>query len=342
MLRWFKFGSLFLLLIVVILYFSGEKVDFEDVSPVIEEVNIEISQLDTYISNFEADIIDLKPGNEAKIIWADTLTKQPTEYSIVYLHGFSASHEEGAPLHTEFANKFGANLLLTRLEDHGRLDSNSFINLTPANYLESAKKAISIGRILGEKVILMSCSTGSTLSAYLCAFNPWIHAQIMFSPNFDLYDPSTNLLTKRWGNTLARMSFGGSYNRIPYDDEAKKYWNWIYHINGILCVQYMIEEWMTEDTFLKIEQPTFMAAYYKNDDEQDKVISIERIRELTNVIATPDSKKKYLELSEAQSHVIASKIFSKEWKSLSDSVDHFATSVLGMEPVEKVILVPKL
>lgn len=340
MLRWFKYVSLFLVLFLTILYFSGVKVEFEDTNPVIEPLEIEISQLEDYISSIEEEVGDLKPGNEAKIIWADSLVKQPTEYSIVYLHGFSASHEEGSPLHIDFAQKFGANLLLTRLEDHGRLDSNSFKNLTPANYLESAKEAISMGSLLGEKVILMSCSTGSTLSTYLCAYNPWIHAQIMFSPNFDLYNETTDLLTKRWGKRLAKMSFNGNHNRIPYDDEPKKYWNGIYHINGILCIQYMLEKWMTDDIFAKINQPTFIAAYFKNDHEKDQVISVKRIREYFNIINTQGDQKEYIELKNAQSHVIASQIFSKEWESLRDSVFHFATSVLEMEPVRELKLAP--
>ena len=37
----------------------------------------------------------VKADNEARIIWANDTTKTVTEYSIVYLHGFSASEKEG-------------------------------------------------------------------------------------------------------------------------------------------------------------------------------------------------------------------------------------------------------
>ena len=38
--------------------------------------------------------------------------KEKTEYAVVYLHGFSASQEEGDPVHYDFAKKFGCNLFL--------------------------------------------------------------------------------------------------------------------------------------------------------------------------------------------------------------------------------------
>ncbi|MFM7855234.1 MAG: alpha/beta hydrolase, partial [Flammeovirgaceae bacterium] len=51
----------------------------------------------------------IKPDNEARIIWHDS-TKQKTDYSLVYIHGFSASQEEGDPVHINFAKKFRCNL----------------------------------------------------------------------------------------------------------------------------------------------------------------------------------------------------------------------------------------
>jgi hypothetical protein len=57
--------------------------------------------------------------NEARIVWANDSLKQKTEYAIVYLHGFSASQEEGNPVHRNIAKQFGCNLYLSRLSQHG-------------------------------------------------------------------------------------------------------------------------------------------------------------------------------------------------------------------------------
>ncbi|MFM2363651.1 MAG: hypothetical protein RLZZ316_2553, partial [Bacteroidota bacterium] len=53
--------------------------------------------LETYIKNNEA-AHRLKPNNEARIVWNNDSLKNKTPYAIVYLHGFSASQEEGNPV----------------------------------------------------------------------------------------------------------------------------------------------------------------------------------------------------------------------------------------------------
>ena len=49
--------------------------------------------LDAWLAAREAAVPDLRPGAEARIVWAGR-TGERTPLSIVYLHGFSASPEE--------------------------------------------------------------------------------------------------------------------------------------------------------------------------------------------------------------------------------------------------------
>jgi hypothetical protein len=111
-------GFIVLLLIGGIILGPVEKFD----SPVLLETDIDIplTQLDQFIADKESKIIDLKPDNQARVIWANPEKKHKTEYAVVYLHGFSASQKEGDPIHHEFASRYGFNLYLPRLEDHGR------------------------------------------------------------------------------------------------------------------------------------------------------------------------------------------------------------------------------
>ena len=44
--------------------------------------------------------------------------------SVVYLHGFSASQEEGDPVHYDFAQKFGCNLFLAALKIMASIPQN--------------------------------------------------------------------------------------------------------------------------------------------------------------------------------------------------------------------------
>ena len=116
-------------------------------NPVLPNVP-ETDQLETYIASNEK-AHKLRPNNEARIVWANDSAHQPTELAIVYLHGFSASQEEGNPVHRNIARYFGCNLYLARLAEHGIDTTEQLLNLTPENYWESAKEALAIGLKLG-------------------------------------------------------------------------------------------------------------------------------------------------------------------------------------------------
>lgn len=295
--------------------------------------DIPLETLDEYIEAIESETTDIKPGNEAKIIWADS-TKSKTEYAVVYLHGFSASREEGEPLHINFARRYGYNLYLPRLYDHGRSSDDTFKGLTPGHLVNSAKEAIAIGRLLGEKIILMSCSTGGTLSALLVSEDPSIHSMFMYSPNIDVYDPTSELIIRPWGKQMMDFVLGGEHNHIKYSDEAKKYWTHTYHSDGIIALKYLIEEEMNEDLFSKIDVPVYMGYYYKDEEHQDKVVSVPRMLEFYDQLGTPKELKRKKAFPEAKKHVITSHIFSKDLENVQKESFKFAEEVLKLNPLK--------
>jgi pimeloyl-ACP methyl ester carboxylesterase len=122
----------------------------------------------------------LKPNKQARIVWADSAHKHKTPYSILYLHGFSASQEEGAPVHTNIAQRFGCNLYLARLQDHGTQHPDVFLNLTPENMVASAQRALAIAQQLGDSVIVMGTSNGGALGLYLTSTQPRVCALIVY------------------------------------------------------------------------------------------------------------------------------------------------------------------
>ena len=133
----------------------------------------------------------------------------------MYLHGFSASPMEGDPLHRELAERYGANLYLPLLSGHGLDNPESFKDLMPRDLIMSARRAITIGTALGKKVILMSCSTGSTVGTYVASYNPdLIHAHLMYSPNIDLKDKKSRLIVNPWGLQMARYFNAVSYTHL--------------------------------------------------------------------------------------------------------------------------------
>ncbi|MEJ0057828.1 MAG: alpha/beta hydrolase [Bacteroidota bacterium] len=131
----------------------------------------------------------LKIDNEARITWADS-SKQKTEYSVIYIHGFSASQGEGDPVHKDFAKAFGCNLYLARMADHGIDTTEQLLYFTPDRYWQSSKEALAIGKAIGEKVIIISTSTGGTTALVLAAEYPQdVFALINMSPNIAINNP---------------------------------------------------------------------------------------------------------------------------------------------------------
>jgi pimeloyl-ACP methyl ester carboxylesterase len=324
-------APLLIILPLITFVLLGPQVEYPPINPEIKALALPLSELDTFLLKREAKVANLRPDNQSRIVWADSIRKTP--YSIVYLHGFSASPAEGDPIHYELAERYGANLYLPRLAQHGIRDIESFGDLTPQELVDSAKEAIAIGQLLGDTVIVMSCSTGSTLSIYLAAHNPdFVDAMLLFSPNIELGTSLASLLTAPWGVQLARQ-IEGKYRSINSQDEiAQKYWTTRYRTEGAVLVQYLIEQTMTEDVFGKITQPFLAGYWYKNEEESDHVISIDRIQEFYVATATPKAQKKKVAFPEAGTHVMLSKYRSKDLDSVREVSTTFMEQVLGLTP----------
>ena len=270
----------------------------------------------------------LKPNNQARIVWADS-SHQQTEYAIVYLHGFSASQMEGAPVHENIAKAFHCNLYLARLAEHGIDTTEVFLNLTAEKYWESAKLAYAIGKKLGKKVIIMSTSTGGTLSLQLAAAYPEIAGLVMYSPNIAINNPAAFLLNDPWGLQIARMVKGSNYANIPFKHpDYPKYWNTRYRLEATVELQNLIEATMTKETFAKIHQPCLALYYYKDEANQDNVVKVSAIQKMLTEISTPDNLKKGIAIPHAGNHVLASPLVSKGVESVEMLTKEFIQTTI--------------
>jgi len=324
----------FFLLSAVIVYLLGPKKSssYPTNNPTIQPLNLPLETLEAHIAAKEKQIANLKTGNQARIIWADSVQKTP--YSVVYLHGFSASSKEGDPIHQNFAKRYGCNLYLARLAGHGINDPDAFANLTPSALINSAKEALAIGQLLGEKVIVMSGSTGATLGIYLGANNPgFIHSHFMYSPNIDLHDPTSVLLTQPWGVQLTQLVLGSKYRTPAFSEACKNYWTCTYRIEGLICLKNLLQQTMTTATFAKIEHPVFMGYWYKNEQVKDKVVSIAKMRQFFEEISTPSANKQARAFADVDSHCIQSGLQSKDVQSVQAATFAFAENVLRLTPV---------
>lgn len=273
----------------------------------------------------------VKPDNEARIVWNDS-TRGKTEYAVVYLHGFSASQKEGDPVHRRFASEFGCNLLLTRLSDHGIDTTDALYYFTADRLWESAKESLAIAEKLGEKVILISTSTGGTLALMLAARYPGkVHALINLSPNIAINDPAAFILNDPWGLYIARMVLGGKYNVTEATEEESKYWNASYRIESLVQLQELLETSMTNETFSKVRQPSLTLYYYKNDEEQDPQVRVDAMIAMHQQLATPDSLKVAKAVPLAGAHVLGSSLKSKDIEGVYAEIEKFALTRLHMK-----------
>jgi esterase/lipase len=294
-----------------------------------------VAVLDSFVTKQEAQH-KLRPNNEARIVWAYDSSKQKTEYAIVYLHGFSASQEEGNPVHRNVAKQFGCNLYLSRLAEHGIDTTEQLMNLTADNYWESAKQALAIGKQLGNKVILMGTSTGSTQALQLAAAFPNdVTALVLYSPNIEINDGNAWVLNNHWGLQLARLVKKGNYN-VPDDDRAiyKQYWNKPYRLEATVALQEMLETTMNEETFKKVKQPTLMLYYYKDEMHQDNVVRVDAMKKMFTLLATNDTQKRAVALPSTGDHVMASPIKSSDVKSVEQETARFMKEVLKLEATQ--------
>ncbi len=338
--RWIKRIVIALVLLVttlILTYVLGPTAQYEEVTPNLPALSLSLEQLDGYLADKEGKVPNIKPENHSRIIWADSIRQ--TEYAIVYLHGFSAGVMEGAPLHMEVARRYGMNLYLPRLSKHGIGDKDIFAELTPFDLMEDAKEALAIGKKLGKKVILMSCSTGSTLGIYLTAHHPDIFAHVMYSPNIALFNPTGEMLTGPWGLQIAKKVVGEykvpSAEKEPKPDsiQAKidRYWTGTYRVEGLIALQSLIDQTMTEEVFEAVTQPYFMGYYYQSDTAQDMTVSVAKMLEFDALTKTTHEKKSVVAFAQAGAHVINSPLISKEYDRVRAETFRYFEDILGFE-----------
>jgi len=289
------------------------------------------NELQAYIRHNEA-MHKLKPDNEARIVWYNDSVKEKTPYSIVYLHGFSASQEEGRPIHTNIAKEFGCNLYLSRLAEHGIDTADRMIRLTPGEYWESAEQALAIGKQLGNKVILMGTSTGGTNALQLAAaFPDDVAALVLFSPNIAIFNDKAWLLNNPWGLQIAKAVTGGDY-MISADTRPvyRQYWYWKYPVEATTQLEEYLESTMTKETFKAVKQPLLLLYYYKDDIHQDSVVSVPAMLKMYDALGTPPYLKMKQAIPNAGNHVIGSYIRSKDLLSVQRAIEDFLEKKMHM------------
>lgn len=258
------------------------------------------AHLDQYLAESEAVYPDIIPETEKKVFWADSAGQQ-TEYSIVYLHGFSATRQETAPLTNIVAQKLGANLFYTRLKGHGR-PGDAMGEATANDWLNDADEAMEIGRRIGKKVIVVGTSTGGTLATWLATRDDVqdLEAVVLISPNYWVRAAGAGAMLWPWGKQILHLVQGASYEWEPFNELHKKYWTNKYPSVALVEMMRLLD-YVNGQDFGEIKTPALFI-YSPDDmvvDPNEVVAAYEQFGSETKVI------KKILEPGDPNKHVLA-------------------------------------
>lgn len=321
-----------IILILITVYFAGPKPKKPDFA--VHDFNLPASlvKLDDSINKAESLIKGLKPDNQARIVWADSLNKTRTRISFLYLHGFSASQAEGDPVHRDLARKYNANLYLARLSEHGISNGDStLINLDAGEWEASAEHALEIAKKLGDEVVVIGTSAGGTLTLFLASRHPEIKAIVLYSPCVRLFDPNAFILNMHWGLQLAKLVTGSPVKSFKSSgNEHSNYWQLSYRVEALVALQNLISNTMKPEIFQKIKEPAFLGYYYKDQVKQDSTVSVSAMLKMYEELGTPAGMKEKIAFPNAGAHVIGSHIRSKDWQSVEMETDKFLREIVKL------------
>lgn len=301
-----------IVLLLGAIYLLGPRVEKPNFDPTPVIIDVPIQELETWINQKEEQVGNVRHGNASKILFKDSIPKK-TKYSVLYLHGFTASGKEGEPVHNMVAQALEANLYIPRLYAHGLEEAEPMLEFNNETYWNSGKEALAIAKELGDQVIVLATSHGGALALSL-ANDPDIAALVLYSPNIALYSNTSKILSRPWGLQIARFMKGGNYHFMDGPSEEKKmYWTTKTRLESLLHMQKFLDLKMRKSTFQKVTVPTLLAYYYKNDSLQDKVVSVPAMLKMFDQLGTPKALKEKIAFPDVADHVITSYITTNKF-----------------------------
>ncbi len=256
---------------------------------------------EAYLATAESKVDGIREGLQKEIVWAFPASKAKTPIAIVYVHGFSASKNEVRPVPDKVAQALGANLFLTRLKGHGQ-DGPAMATASVNDWANDFAEAVAIGKLIGEKVIIVSTSTGGGLSTWAAAdpkLSKDIAGLVMISPNYGVQAAGSFLLTMPFGEQLANMIVGPEREFKPENELHGKYWTPKYPTKSVLPMAALTELAAN----IRVEDIKIPALFIYS--ETDKVVRPEPTKAIAARWGAPSTIYALPKNDDPYSHVIA-------------------------------------
>ena len=267
------YAALSLSVVVVGVYLLGPRNHLGPTTPTPRPLPpTNIAQLDAWLQSSEAAYPDIRPNNAKGIVWYDNTPKK-TPWSVVYIHGFSASRLETAPLADNVARALRANAFHTRLTGHGRSGA-AMAEATPQDWMADTLEAVQIGQTIGEKVLVISVSTGSTLSTWLgtSPYAKQVAAHVFMSPNYGPKDKNAEIINTPWGKQLATLIMGSTRSWQPDNPAVANAWTTSYPSQSVFPMMALVKGVRESDL------NAFKTPVYVIYSEKDTVVDPEEIK----------------------------------------------------------------
>jgi len=324
-----------ILIILVITYFMGPKPAAPILKPEASWTAIpdSVSAIKSYVDSLEALNKEIKANNQGRVVFADSLNPKKTKLVFLYVHGFSASQMEGDPVHHDLAKAFGANLVLARVAGHGeKTTEHNMETLTADDMYQSVENYYAIAKKLGDEVVVLGTSFGGAMSLNLCKNHPEIKALILYGPCIKIKDPAAEIVDNPWGLQIARLILKGENRTIPSKNPLhNQYWSLHYRLEGIVAMQNFLTHVMKKETFQGVKTPVYLTYYYKDEEHQDDVVSVDAMREMFPQLGTPDSLKKEEAFPLSGYHVMTSPILGQHVEIVTQKSIEFLEKTLHLK-----------
>lgn len=250
----------------------------------------------------------LIPDTEKRIRWYAGRRNTKTRHAIVYLHGFSATRQEIAPVSELVADALGANLFETRLSGHGLIEG-SLVGVRAEDWLDDAAEALAIGAEIGEEIVLMGTSTGATLALAMVGHpaSDRVSTLVLLSPNFAPGDPNAEFLTWPGGPQLAHLVAGDTRSWTPRNTLQARYWSTTYPMDAVIEMMRLVK-YVRSQLPMGLEQ-SLLVMY----SPADTVIDTSRITHAFEQMDSPHRQLLTIPSSgDPSNHVLAGDIMSPE------------------------------
>jgi esterase/lipase len=281
--------------------------------------------LEAWLKDSETRVAHLRAGTEKEIVWASAQHTR-TAWSVVYIHGFSATKLETAPLTSELATALHANVFYTRLSGHGQASAD-LGQARVQDWMADVNEAVAIGHQLGDRVLVISCSTGSTLATWfgMSEHANDVAAHVFISPNFGPKDKRAEMINWPWGQQIAFAIQGPTRGQLSADPRQNQAWTTVYPTQALFPMMALTRK--VRDSDLSQFQQPVLVFYSQKDHVVDPVLIQQAFKALGS------KTKELFEVVDSESenqHVLVGDIYAP--LSVEPMVEHIERWIQKLPP----------